>query len=491
MRTEYRRGAPAHALVARGGRVDRIRRAREGEDPVDEEDLRSADDRSGRGAARAGPRPVDEALEREYPPLQLFGWAALLGAAVGGVGVGFRLALDAMRAARDALVAGLGHGPLAFAVSVGVTAAAAGLAVRLVRRHAPEAAGSGVQEIEGALEGVRPLRWRRVIPVKLAGGLLALGSGLVLGREGPTIQVGGNLGALIAELRRLPPSAVRTLVAAGAGAGLSAAFNAPLAGVLLVIEEMRPEFRWSFASVQSVLIASGVADVVTLALTRQGAVIPLTSFASPRLEALWLFPILGALFGLLGLAFNQALLGALDLAASVTRRAGAGVGVAVGAVIGALAFGDARSIGGGEGMIPALVATPLPAASLLALFGLRFLTSVASYASGAPGGIFAPMLVLGTLFGTAYGQGVRTFAPGLAPEPGVFAVAGMAALFTATVRAPITGIALAVELTGNYEQILALLLTGASATIVAELLGGRPIYAALLERAKARGTPVP
>jgi len=399
--------------------------------------------------------------------------------------------VEAAFAARDAAIEALGHGGLALAASVAWTALAATVAIALVRRRASEAGGSGVQEIEGALDGVRPLRWRRVIPVKLAGGMLALGSGLVLGREGPTIQIGGNAGAMLAERFGLPRPALRTLVAAGAGAGLAAAFNAPLAGVLLVLEEMRPVFRWTFASVQSVVIACAVATVVVRASMGQGPVIPIATFPSPRLEALWLFPVLGAVFGLLGLVFNRALLASVDLAAKATFRGHALAGLAVGALVGGLAWLDPRLVGGGDALIPALFATPLAATTLLALFALRFGTTIASYGSGAPGGIFAPMLALGTLLGMAFGHGAHALWPELAPHAGVFALAGMGALFTATVRAPITGIALAIELTANYEQILALLLTCASATIVAEILGGRPIYTLLLERAKARGAPTP
>ena len=132
------------------------------------------------------------------------------------------------------------HPALSLALSVGSAALLTSGALFLVRRFAPEAGGSGVQEIEGGLEGLRALRWQRVLPVKFVGGLLALGGGLVLGREGPIIQMGGNLGKMIADCRDLPPPVERTLVAAGAGAGLAAAFNAPLSGILLVIEEMRP-----------------------------------------------------------------------------------------------------------------------------------------------------------------------------------------------------------------------------------------------------------
>ena len=123
---------------------------------------------------------------------------------------------------------------------------------------------------------------------------------------------------------------------------------------------------------------------------------------------------------------------------------------------------------------------------LLALFAARFAITIASYSTGAPGGIFSPMLALGTCFGLCFGHFAHELLPALIPHPEVFAVAAMGALFAATVRAPITGIVLAVELTGSYEQLLPLILTCVPATLVAHGLGGTPIYTALLERTLAR-----
>ena len=113
------------------------------------------------------------------------------------------------------------------------------IAIYLTKRFAPEAGGSGIPEIEGAMLGLRPVRWQRVLPVKFFGGLLSLSSGMVLGREGPSIQIGGNLGMMVAQLLRLKPDDCKTLLAAGGAAGLASAFNAPLAGILFVLEELR------------------------------------------------------------------------------------------------------------------------------------------------------------------------------------------------------------------------------------------------------------
>lgn len=432
------------------------------------------------------PTRVDE-LETQYSPLRIFFWAALVGACAGLVGALFRILLRSFAQAQVAVLGLAGsHASLSLALSMGSAALMTTAALFLVRRFAPEASGSGVQEIEGALDGVRPLRWPRVLPVKFLGGLLALGGGLVLGREGPTIQMGGNFGKMIADRGRLPLPVERTLVAAGAGAGLAAAFNAPLAGVLFVLEEMRPQFKYTFTSVQAVVIACATADIAVRILTGQGPAISILTFNAPPLASLWLFPIFGAAFGLLGLVFTRLLVWVLDRFAGLMGWADRAAGPIVGGTIGLLAWLYPATVGGGDELIPSVLAIPMASSSLLLLFAVRFGTGAVSYGCGAPGGIFAPMLALGTLFGMAYGHSVHAFFPHLINNPGVFAVAGMGALFTATVRAPITGVALAIEITANYEQILPLLLTCAAATIVAELLGSEPIYSVLLRRTLER-----
>jgi len=436
-------------------------------------------------ASGGPPDPVNR-LEAEYGPLRIFAWAGLVGAGAGLVGALFRVLLRGLAEARLVALGPSRPRALSLALSIGSTALMTSAALFLVRRYAPEASGSGVQEIEGALEGLRPLRWQRVLPVKFLSGLLALGGGMVLGRAGPTIQRGGNLGKMVADLGRLPLTVERTLVAAGAGAGLAAAFNAPLAGVLLVLEEMRPQFKYTFISVQAVVIACAMADIAVRAITGQGPAISILTFPAPPIASLWLFPIFGAVFGVVGLAFARVLVWTLDRFAGLTGWAERAAGPIVGATIGLLAWRSPAMAGGGDELIPSILAIPMAASSLLLLFAVRFGTGAVSYGCGAPGGIFAPMLALGTLLGMAYGHSVHSLFPHLINDPGVFAVVGMGALFTATVRAPITGVALAIEITGNYEQILPLLLGCAAATIAAELLGGEPVYSVLLKRTLAR-----
>ena len=111
------------------------------------------------------------------------------------------------------------------------------IALYLVRKFAPEASGSGVQEIEGALDGLRPMRWKRVLPIKFIASLFSLGSGLLLGREGPTIQLGENIGDMIKDTFGKSDIESKSLMSTGAAAGLASAFNAPFVGIIFVIEE--------------------------------------------------------------------------------------------------------------------------------------------------------------------------------------------------------------------------------------------------------------
>ena len=185
-------------------------------------------------------------LEADRYDAPVLGWAVAVGVLTGLVGSAFLFGVSKVAAGLVAMRALGGDGT---GLSLAISIAAGGLlmcaALYAVRRYAPEAAGSGIQEIEGALDGVRPLRWARVLSVKFGAGLLSLGAGMVMGREGPIVQMGGALGEMLRERLRLTDEQGRILIAAGAGAGLTVAFNTPLAGMLFVIDEMRPHFRYS------------------------------------------------------------------------------------------------------------------------------------------------------------------------------------------------------------------------------------------------------
>jgi len=424
--------------------------------------------------------PAEESASRGADLLAL-----AVGVAVGVVGTAFREAarrgyvlFAASLAAADARgVPGWIPGAVGGAICVGVAAL-------LTHRFARESAGSGIQEIEGILAGLRPeLRWRRILPVKFFGGLLGISAGLLLGREGPTIHMGGGIGAAIAEKTGAGRDRMRLLVGAGSAAGLAVAFGAPLAGILFALEELRREFPPTRSAIRAVALAAIAAVVVGIALAGPGRILPVPATGNPSLLELGLTLPFAAGVGLVGLLFNAALLRALDAGNAIARRGGwLPLALSVGGAIGALVWIFRDATGGGEDLSQTLLTSRPAVAALGVLLLARFVLFNVSYATGVPGGIFAPQLALGTILGLLFADAAARLAPGLGLTPAHWALAGMAALLAATVRAPLTGLALVIEMTGSYPVLLMALAASLVADLTAKALHGAPIYDAILER---------
>ncbi|WP_272521437.1 H(+)/Cl(-) exchange transporter ClcA [Providencia sp. PROV202] len=429
--------------------------------------------------------------ESDKTPLKVLVLAAIIGAVVGLIGSLFMLGTEWVSNMRIASVNQyVTNKWLVIPAMFVASALLAMLGYYLVKRFSPEAGGSGIPEIEGALQDLRPVRWWRVIPVKFIGGLGTLGSGMVLGREGPTVQLGANISQMFYDLFRLKDNESRhTLLAAGAAAGLSTAFNAPLAGILFIIEEMRPQFKYSLISIKAVFIGAVSATIVFRLINGEAAVLNIGQFSSAPMETLWLYLILGMLFGIVGIGFNRFLLYLQSLFLAFYQNKVSRfvlMGGLIGGSCGAIGVFAPEVVGGGYSVIHQMVANSFTITMLMVFFALRFLTSTISFSSGAPGGIFSPLLALGTLFGGIYGYAALELFPHYSIEVGTFAIAGMGALFAATVRAPLTGIVLVLEMTNNYQLILPMIITCIGATMVAQFLGGRPLYSVLLEKTLER-----
>lgn len=356
----------------------------------------------------------------------------------------------------------------------------------LVKWVASEASGSGVQEIEGALLHERPVLWRRLLPVKFIGGVLAISSKMVLGREGPTIQIGGNLGEMLGEFFSLPRKRRDSLIAAGAAAGLATAFNAPLAGVLFVLEEMRNEFNFSFINFKMVAISCVFSTIVLHLIMGAKPDIPMDIFALPSLQSLWLFFIFGLIIGVVGLYFNTCLMKVLFYLDGLKPWMKDVYVLMIGLSVGYLAYIYPDAVGGGYGIIEKSLTMAPGLSVLMMLFLVRFVMTLLCYGTGVPGGIFAPMLALGTLLGLAASSIFQWLSSDMTIQPGMFAVAGMGALFAAAVRAPVTGIVLVVEMTQNYLLILPLMVTCLTSTTIVQLAKNPPIYTQLLRRTLKR-----
>ena len=422
-------------------------------------------------------------MHKRLDHIYIYMLAVLVGVTAGIIAAAFHFVLDFLA---DQLFSLRDQSPVFKLLLIAASGLLVCLSLWLMRRFAPEAHGSGIPQVEVVLSGNATIRWWRVIPVKFFGSICAIAPGLLLGREGPTIHMGAACGEMVGRLRRRDGLHRKPLIAAGVAAGLGAAFNAPLAGIMLVTEEMRNEFDYNHLSLLCVMLASCMAVVVSYGWLGQGLDLSLGLVAAAPLTELPLYLLLGAMAGVLAVVYNRLLLMSVDWFASMRAAyiylAGAGVGI----LVGSLLWISPNLVGSGEHLIEQATAHQSTLLALLAILMLRTVLSVLSYGTGVPGGIFAPLLALGALLGLAFSAGLSHLLPDLTSTPLMFTVAAMGALFAGTVRAPLTAIVLIVELTGAFDASLSIILTCAMATIVAGALSGEPIYSQLRNRGASK-----
>jgi len=411
--------------------------------------------------------------------------ALLVGVVAGIIASAFRLALVWAESWRNSSLARF-TGWQSLVGWIGLGAVAGGLSLWLVRRFAPEAAGSGIPHLQSVLLGQKQLNWKRLLPVKFIAGVIGIGGGLTLGREGPTVQMGGSAGLMVADWFRVKAGGGerKALISAGAGAGLAAAFNSPLAGMIFVLEELQGNF--TPVVFVAAFLAAVSADVVSRLLVGDKPVFHLNAMHAMGVNELPFALVLGLLAGVLGVVFNKGLIGTLDTFDRLTKSRWIG-GVAAGAIAGLAGWKMPHLSGGGGTLADQAIAGEIAVGLLPALLLARFVLTMMCYGCGTAGGIFAPLLVIGALGGLWFGQGIAHLSPGWMPHPESFAVLGMGALFTAIVRAPLTGIVLMIEMTGQYDFMLPLLASCLVAYGIAEWLGCEPIYDQLRHRAARQG----
>jgi chloride channel protein, CIC family len=414
--------------------------------------------------------------------LGMLAGATVVGAAVGLVGVLFRLTLAWTDRQRNAVVEfSYAHCPhsVAWIIPAGACAAGAAVGSFLTERLAPHTAGSGIPRVESVLRNHLKPAGALILPVKFIGGTLSIGSGLALGREGPTVQMGGTVGRLFDDLTKRFTPEPWTMIAAGAGAGLAVAFNAPLAAAVFVVEELI--HRFSARIFTATLVACIAGTLVMRAVLGNATDFHVAYGGSVPATVLPQYLLLGAIAGLFGVAFNVSLIAALDLFQHFNRWPSGSKGAIVGAAAGLIAWFSPTMVGGGEGLAQSALTHSMAWRLILTLIAVRFAFTLASYGCGAPGGIFAPLLALGALLGNAFDRGIGIFGHGTG-EPSAYVVVAMAACFTAVVRSPLTAVVLVLEMTGAWTLILPMMAASVTAYAIPELLRNPPIYDSLRER---------
>jgi CIC family chloride channel protein len=416
---------------------------------------------------------------RSLLPLALL--SLLVGVAAGLTGALFRLFLIRADRFREALITWAHGQPRTGLLLVIVSCAAAtAFAAWLVRKYSPLASGSGIPHVEAVVNEELPPAPFWLLPVKFFGGVLAIGAGLALGREGPSVQMGATLAHLLGNLFRRTRHDCRVLLAAGAGAGLATAFNAPIAGAVFVLEELLR--RFDLRTTIATFGASAGAIAVARMLVGETPDFQIEHLPYPGFATLPVHLVLGVLAGVLGVAYNHTLLSTLAAADGLHRWPVELRAAVVGAAVGLLAWFAPDLVGGGDAITQRTLMGTGPLLALSFAFLLRFGLGAVSYAAQTPGGLFAPMLVLGAQSGLLYGTLCHDWFPSVAPHPTALAVVSMAAFFTAVVRAPVTGIVLVTEMTGGFTLLLPLLGACFAAMLVPTLLRNPPIYDSLRER---------
>ncbi|MDO5414426.1 MAG: ClC family H(+)/Cl(-) exchange transporter [Bacillota bacterium] len=355
---------------------------------------------------------------------------------------------------------------------------------RLVKFE-PMISGSGIPQLKGEMTGKFDQCWWKVLIAKFVGGFLCIFGGLALGREGPSIQIGAMAGKGVSKCLDRGKTEERFLLTCGASAGLAAAFHAPLAGVMFSLEEIHKNF--SVSVLLSVMTASITADYLCSVILGVDSVFQFEIVHSLPPAYYWMLLILGVLLGALGAFYNWFTLKAQSLYNKIKAFKNESLnGYAKVAIpflcAGVLGFTCPQLLGSGHSLIENMAAGEMVLGTIILVFIGRFIFSAVSFGSGAPGGIFFPLLVLGGFIGGAFGTAAVEY---LGVEPmyiNNFIALAMAGYFAAIVRAPLTGIVLIFEMTGSLDQLLSLSVISIMAYITATMLGSKPIYDSLLDR---------
>ncbi len=338
-------------------------------------------------------------------------------------------------------------------------------------------AGSGIPHVKGELSGQLESSWWRVLIAKILGGSCAIGAGLSVGREGPSVQIGAMAAKGFADLLKRPASEERILLTAGAGAGLAAAFNAPMAGAIFAMEEIHRNLSMEvLLAAMSAAVSSDFISSYVFGLHPVFTVIPANVMP---LRLYWLLLVFGILLGISGFLYHWCIKAAQKAYALLPWMP---VRIAIPMILaGLLLFTFPDVLGGGNALVDALAAEDFLLKSLLILFAIKFIYSMVSFGSGTPGGIFLPLLVLGALQGSMFAEmtGCGTYLEN-------FIIMGMAGYFTAIVKSPVTGIILISEMTGSLSHLLPLALVCLVSYVTSDLLKTKPIYDQLLERILAK-----
>ena len=391
-----------------------------------------------------------------------------------GIIVGsYTLILKKMTIFREFFTTNLGFSKIIIGITVFILL---GLAIQFMLSKYPLISGSGIPQVSGLLTKKVKFKWLGELITKFVGGILAIGAGMSMGREGPSVHLGALVGSGIKKLTRRSEVEEKYLVTCGASAGISSTFNAPLAGVIFSLEEIHKFF--SPLLLICVMVASGTSNFVSRMILGSHTSFQY-NFILPKDIPYYVIALVTVVFCIVititGRAFSYFLLLIQKYYRKINLNNYVKISIfMVIAYIVAVFFSDIT--GGGHELIEEMFGKNVMLKTIIIILILKFFYTMLCYATSAPGGIFLPMLVIGALTGKVYGEVLNHYFS--IPNEIIvhFMILGMAAYFTAVVRAPITGITLILEMTGNFSYLYMLIIVCTITYIFTELLKMEPIY---------------
>ena len=439
----------------------------------------------------------------------------LVGVFAGLVTSLYRYLLDRADDIRNAAIGFCSGSPLRMLGWFGALAVMA-VVVTLLLKWEPMISGSGIPQVEAELLGKKDMNWLSVLVSKILGCALSIGGGLALGREGPSIQIGAMVGKGFARTNKRVLTEERYLMSCGAGAGLSAAFGAPLAGTIFCLEELYRNF--SSEVLLSTMAAAASSDFVAAYIIGMEPVFGFRIEYRLPLKYYWFAMILGVVLGLFGSLYNRTIdrmqdffdrvgtaanalakkwpgrrrlnpkTGKMDYKGNIAPFAKLAVGLTMAYIC---FFAYPITLGSGNGLVSRIAEGDLALKALLILLAVKFVFSTASFGTTAPGGIFLPLLVLGAVTGGVYSRLLENLLGIDGKYIAAFVVLAMAGYFAAIVHAPVTGVVLITEMTGDFRSLLGLVMVSLIAFVISERLGTEPIYTQLMNRSSGKRYNVP
>jgi len=370
------------------------------------------------------------------------------------------------------------HGNVFYIILFFIALAIMGLLIDFLTKWEADSSGSGIPQVYAEVKGHMEANWAKVLFSKIVAGVLTALGGLSLGPEGPSVQIGGMAGKGIAKLFKGSKTDELRLILVGSAVGITAAFNAPLAGVIFVFEEINHGFDKTLVFIA--LVSAIVSDFISKGIFGQSTILNFPVLNIP-LDSFWILIVLGLIVGLLGYVYNIGMIKSSDIVKNLKIPSWLKF-VLVFMVSGVVALMIPEISDGGHFMMDMLDIAIPSLGVLVLLLVLKYLFSMFSFSSGAPGGIFLPILVLGAYIGAVFGSVV---VPAFGWQHDLiyrFVIISMAGFFAATVRSPITGIVLLAEMSGSTESLVAMIIVSLIAYVVPTLLGNEPIYESLYDR---------